>query len=107
MRRFLWQIVPNATLDEPVFIFACEFFGVGSGLGVRRAIGITFHSDRRHADYRPLGQTIFKLVILLLSFSQADAPTVIVNYDLDVIGIIEGSCSAIECGVVKLPFGRS
>ena len=45
LRRFLRQIVPDAAFDKPVRIFAREFFGIRTGLRMRRTIGITFKSN--------------------------------------------------------------
>jgi len=42
LRSFLRQIVPDAALDKSVRIFAREFLGIGTGVRMRRTIGITF-----------------------------------------------------------------
>src|SRR5215831_19236463 len=105
--RLLRQIVSNAALDEPEFVFAREFFGVRAWLRMWRAIGVTFHRDRRHTDNGTLCQPRLKLVILRLAVSETDAPTVVVNYDLDVIRIIESGGRTIEGRVVELPGRRS
>ena len=45
LRGFLRQIVPDATRDGAVRIFAREFARVGARVQMRRAIGIAFRWD--------------------------------------------------------------
>jgi len=54
LRSFLRQIVPNATADEAVSIFAGEF---RRGARMWRTVCITFKGDRRHSDDRSLSLT--------------------------------------------------
>ena len=68
-RRFLRQIVPDAAFDKPVRIFAREFFGIRTGLRMRRTIGITFKSNGGHSDDGSFGKPLFQLVIFRLAFS--------------------------------------
>src|SRR5882672_1413788 len=56
LRGFLGQIVPDAAGDGPVRISAREFLGIGAGVRVWCAIGITFHRNRRHGDARGFGK---------------------------------------------------
>ena len=107
LRCFLRQVVPNATLDEPVLVPAREFVRVRAGFQVRCAIGITFERNSRDGDDGALRERLFKLGIFRLTLSQAEPPAVIVDDDVDVIRIIEGRGAAVERGVVKLPLGRS
>ncbi len=74
---------------------------------MRRAIGIAFHGDSRHGDDRALSEPLLQIVISRLAFNEAKTPTVIVNHDLSMIRILEGSCAAIERGIVEVPFWRS
>src|SRR5262245_61875736 len=107
LRIFLRQVVPDATLADPMCVFAREFFGIGTGVRVWCAIGITFKGDSGHGDDRTFGKPFFKVVIFPLAFSQADPPTVIMDYDTDMIRVIEGRCAALERCIIELPFGRS
>src|SRR4029453_5565610 len=45
LRSFLRQVVSDAARDVPVLVSAREFLGVGAGLRVWGAIGVTFHRD--------------------------------------------------------------
>jgi hypothetical protein len=71
---------------------------------MRRTIGIAFQRDRRHANNREFGQSRFELVVLSLAISRADTPTVVVDGDVDVIGILKGGGAAVEGRVVEIPF---
>src|SRR4051794_3767326 len=106
-RGFLGQIVPDAALDDPVRIFARELLGVGAGVRVWRTIGIALQGDGRHGDDRALGKPFFQIVIFWLAFGEAQPPTVIMNHDRDMIGVIKGGCAAIERGIVEIPLRRS
>ena len=85
---------------------AGEHLGIGAGVGMRRAIGVAFERDRRHADDGRLGELLLQLVILRLAFGKTEPPAVIVDHDRDVIGIVEGSGAALEGGVVEAPLRR-
>jgi hypothetical protein len=74
---------------------------------MRRAIGIAFHGNCRHGDDRGLSEPLLQIVISRLAVNEAKTPTVIVNYDLSMIRILEGRCAAIERGIVEVPFWRS
>jgi DNA-binding transcriptional LysR family regulator len=43
---FLRQIVSDAARDDPVRIFTREFFGIGTALRVRCAVGVSFKGNR-------------------------------------------------------------
>ncbi len=48
LRSFLWQIVPDTPLDEPVFIFAREFLAIGTIVRIMwRTVGITGVANAR------------------------------------------------------------
>ena len=104
---FLGQVVPDATFDDPMRIFAREFLGIGTGVRVWRAIGIAFKGNGGHSDDRTFGKPLFQIVILRLAFSQAEPPAVIMDHDADVIRIVEGRCAAIERGIIEVPLRRS
>ena len=94
-------------VDDPVRIFAREFLGVGTGVRVRRTIGIAFKGDGGHGDDRTFGKPLFQIVIFRLAFSQAEPPAVIMDHDGDMIRIVEGRCAAIERGIIEVPLRRS
>ena len=94
-------------LMSPVRIFAREFLGIGTGVRMRRTIGITFKRNRRHGDDRTCGKPLFQIVILRFAFSQSEPPAIIMDHDADVIRIVEGRCAAIERGIIEFPLRRS
>jgi hypothetical protein len=55
LRGLLRQVVADAALDQPVFIAPGELLRVGTGVRVRRTVGIAFHGDGRHTDGRGQG----------------------------------------------------
>ena len=103
-RCFLRQIVPDSAFDGPMLIFAREFLRIGAGLRVRCTVGITFEGDRRHGDDRRFGKPIFQIVVVFLPFSETEPPAVIMDYDADVIRIVERRRRSGESGVVEFPF---
>src|SRR6185369_17772297 len=74
LRCFLWQIVSDATSDEPVFVFAREFLRIYGRVWMRCAIGITFKCNRWRRNHRSLSKPPFKIIVLSLSFGQAAPP---------------------------------
>ena len=52
------------------------------------------------------GKPAFQLVAFRVALSEAEAPTVIVDHNADMIGIVEGLCTAIERRIIKTPFRR-
>jgi hypothetical protein len=54
-----------------------------------------------------VGTPPFEVLILSLACCQADPPTVIVDDDVDVVGIVERLRGAIERGLVEVPARRS
>jgi len=90
-----------------VLISAREFFRVGTGLRMWRAIGITFKRNGRHRDDWTFGKPLFQVVVFRLTFCQAEAPAIIVDYDGDMIGVIKGGCGAVKRGIIESPFRRS
>jgi hypothetical protein len=74
---------------------------------MRRSVGIALQRDRRDADRWSGCESLFHCVILLLTLSQAEPPTVVVDHDIDVIWIVECRCAAIERSIVEVPARRS
>src|SRR5271168_1374729 len=106
LRSFLRQIVPDATLYDPVRVFAREFTGIGTAVRVRCTVGITFKGDGRHGDDRACGKPFFEVVIFWLAFNESLPPAVVVDHDFDMIWVLEGRCTAIECGIIEVPLRR-
>ena len=77
----------NATLNYSVRISAREFLGIRAGIRVWCTIGITFKGNGAHSDYRTCGKPLFQLVVLPLSCSKAQPPTVIMDHDVNVIRV--------------------
>ena len=73
----------DATFNDSVCIFPREFIPVGICFRVGCSIGVTFEGDRRYCDDRACGKLFFQIVIFRLTFSQSEAPTVIVNDDIE------------------------
>ena len=56
---------------------------------MRGAVGVPFERDGRHSDDRTSREPILEGVTGRLAFSQAEAPSVVVDDDADVIRIVE------------------
>ena len=52
LRHFLWQIVPDATIDHSMLVFAGEFPRIRARIRVGCAVRIALEGDRRHIDDR-------------------------------------------------------
>jgi hypothetical protein len=63
--------VPDPAGDDPVRISAREFLGIGTGIHVRCAIGVSFKGNGGHPDDRTFGQPFFQIVILRLALRQS------------------------------------
>jgi len=98
--------VPDAAIDGPVRIFAGEFPGIGIGVRMRCAVGVAFKRNGGHGDARAFGKPFIQIVIFGIAFSQAEPPAIIMNYDGDMIGVVERRSRAIERGIIKLPLRR-
>src|SRR6185369_5769487 len=73
---------------------------------MRSPVGVTFKGDRRHIDKRRLGKSLLEFVKPHLALGDAEPPTVIVDHDVYVIGIVERSDTAFEGGIVEAPSRR-
>src|ERR1700679_834883 len=74
LRSFLRHIVPDAAIDEAVFIFAREPGAIRRLGRMRRTVGVAFHGNRGHSDGRKRGQPLFQFIILPLAVGQAKPP---------------------------------
>src|SRR3954463_6009668 len=95
--------MPNSCRDRAMFVVAGKHAGVTGRIGMWSAICVPFEGDRRHRNSRAFGETALKPVILRLTVGQPEAPAVIVDDDVDVIGIVEGFSAALEGRVVEPP----
>src|SRR4051794_3651261 len=102
-RSLLRQVVPDAALDGAVLIRAGESPGVGARVRMRGAVGVTFQGDRRHRDDRGTRQPLLQGVVLRIPVGQSQAPSVVVDHDLDVVRVVEGGRAAGEGGIVEVP----
>ena len=107
LRRLLRQVVSDAARDVPVLVSPGEFLGVRRGVRVRRTVGVAFHRNGRDADDRALGKPLFEVGVLRLALGQAQPPTVVVNHDCDMIGVVERRGGAIKRGIIEIPLRRS
>src|SRR5258706_2771132 len=105
-RRFLRQVMADAAANLAVLVFAGEFLCIRARIGVRRSVGVTFRGDGGHGDNRRFRQLPFQLVVLRFAFRKALAPAVIVNNDVDVVGVVERFGAAIKRGIVEVPLRR-
>src|SRR5208283_423426 len=105
LRSFLWQIVTDTALDDPVFIFAREFLAIGTIVRIMwRTVCITLEGNGGHGDDRAFGNSLFEIVILRLAVSQAEPPTIVVDDDGHVVRVVERGCAAIEGRIIEIPF---
>src|SRR5260221_3156491 len=88
-------------------IFASEFSGIGTGVRVRRAVGVAFKRNGRYSDEWPSGKLLFQPVIFPLSFCYPHPPAVIMDNYRDMVGVCEKRRRAIERLIIKIPLRRS
>src|SRR5215475_13454152 len=74
---------------------------------MRSSISVALKRDCRQIDYWPFRQPSFKLVVFTFAFRKAEAPTIVMNNDGHVIGIVERNRSTFEGSIIETPFGRS
>jgi hypothetical protein len=94
LRRLLRQVVAG-TFDQVMRIRPRELSRIGSTVWMRRTIGVALKRDTRHCDYRTGGESPLQVVILRFAISKIDAPTLVMNHDIDVIWIGKGRRRAI------------
>src|SRR5438309_2330092 len=104
LRGFLRQIVSHPTINGSVFVLAGEFLGVSAGLRMWRAIGITLERNRGHSNVGTRGKARFQFVILGLAFGQAKSPSIVVNDNAYMIGIVQRGCTPHKRSLVDVPF---
>src|SRR5262245_54868703 len=74
---------------------------------MRSSISVTLKRDCRQIDYWPFRQPSFKLVVYTFAFRKAEALTIVMNNDGNVIGIVESNRSPFEGRIIETPCGRS
>src|SRR6185295_483729 len=70
------------------------------------AVGITFKRNRWHCVHGSLREPPFEIIVLPLSFGQAEAPAITVNHNLNMVRIIKRRGTAIIGCVIEVPFWR-
>lgn len=88
-RRFLRKVVADAAVQQAVRVFAGDPFRVRPRIRVWRAIGVPFERDRGHRDHRTHRKAPFQIVVLWFAFGDAKPPTIVVDHEADVIGVVE------------------
>src|SRR6476660_5896991 len=66
-----------------------------------RAVRVAFQRDRRHGDVWSCGELLLQFVVLRLTWCHSEAPPVVVDHDVDVIGVVERRRASIKRLVVK------
>ena len=69
-------------------------------------VSVALEGDGRNRDDRTLGELGLDLVVPGLALGEPETPAVVMDGDLDMVGIVERSGRAVERGVVELPFRR-
>src|SRR5512140_2613041 len=69
-------------------------------------VGIALKRDSGHVDDGGLCEPFFQIVILRFAFSYAEAPTIVVDDDGDVVRVVECRGAALKRRIVKVPFRR-
>src|SRR5882757_1414837 len=100
-RCLLWHVVPDA-VEHAVGVLAGEQLPVGLAV-LGGPVEVAGHRDRRHADLGFGGKLAFHVVVLGLTWCQAETPPVVVDDDLDVVGVGEGRGTAVVGGIVERP----
>lgn len=102
-RCLLGKIVTDAARDQAVLIFSDELACIGLRIGMRRAVGIAFHSDRGDGQFRSRRELCLVFVEPLFSRSQPEAPSIVMGDDFDMVWVCERGRRLVESGVVELP----
>ena len=79
----------DAPHHGPMLVRSDEELAIGGGVRMRRAIGVALQGERRDRDPGTLGKSPLVLIELGGSRSQPEPPPVVMDDDLDVVGIVE------------------
>jgi hypothetical protein len=88
-RGFLRQVVPDAAGQEPVRVLAGEFLRIRTRVRVWRTIRITLTCDGVYGDRWTRRKPLFHIVVLRVAIGQPEAPAVVVDHEVDMIGVVE------------------
>jgi hypothetical protein len=88
-----------------VRVGAGELPGIGGAVG-RRSVEIAADRDRGHIDDGSLEESLLECVVLALAVGEAQPPAVVVDDDVDVVGVVERRRAALVGRVVELPLRR-
>src|SRR6476646_9301820 len=105
LREGLWVFLRYVVTDaaqHTVRIFAGEFAGIPFSI-LSCTIEIAGNRDRGDRDRRTSEQFLLEISVLRFALRDAQPPAIVVNDDLDVIGILERIRRAIERGITELP----
>src|ERR1700746_3524593 len=94
----------NPTVDRSVYILAGELPGVGCGLRVRRAIGVTLERKGGPRDVRACREALFQFGIVRLALREPEPPTIVMDHDADMVRVVEGGGAAVEGRLIEVPF---
>jgi hypothetical protein len=78
-------------------------------LAIRRrhdTIHVPVQGDAGHADRRLRGEPLLQLRVRWVARSEAQAMSVGVDDDVDIVGVVEGACALLEGRVVEAPARR-
>src|SRR6185312_12431443 len=104
LRRLLRHVMSDA-VEDPVRVGAGEHLAVGRTILVG-AVEVATDGDGRHGYRRACGQLAVKVVVLRFTLCEAEPPPVVVDHDVDMVGIVERCGRAVVGGVVELPRRR-
>src|SRR6185369_15458065 len=102
---FLWKVVADTSGDCAVYVLANKLPGVGFWGWVRGAVGVAFQCDGGYFDLRSGGEALFEFVVSGFDCGESLPPAVIVDHDVNMVGVVERGGASVESGVIKLPLG--
>src|SRR6478752_10003143 len=73
---------------------------------MRRSVCVAFDRDGGYRNDGHFGEAFFQLDISRLAVGETQPPAIVMDGDVDVIGIVERSGTASKRRVVKIPFRR-
>jgi hypothetical protein len=103
---FLRQVVVDV-VESAVLVGAGELLAVrGTVVGWGEGVLIAVDRDGRHLDRRAGGQALLDRVETGVALGEPESPAVVVDDDVDVVGIVERGGGPAEGGVVVAPARR-
>jgi hypothetical protein len=95
--------MPDTSADGPIRIFAGEPACVGAWLQMGCSIVIALKGYCWHSDNRAFGKPLLQVVVLRFTLRKPLPPTIIMNDNGDMVGIIERGSRAVEGGIIEIP----